>query len=58
MTDDEATKAFLEQQAEYKGDIEQQHGYADAFVADTLQHNGFPKLAKAYHDAYQDFWYA
>lgn len=58
MTDEEATKTFLEQQKAALGDIELQHGRADAFVTDHLQTNGFPNLAKAYYNACQDFWYA
>lgn len=57
MTDEEAVTAF-HKELEGSCDYEEEHGSGDGFVSKILKEHGFPKLAEAYDEKCQHWWYS
>jgi len=59
MTDEEAVEAFEAQRIipAWK-DREEDHVRGDEFVGKVLRMHGFPKLAEAYCQASEKWWYS
>jgi len=58
INDDEAVEQFLEVCNSKELDTESEHYAGDRFIVELLRSHGYPKLAAAFYEKQNHWWYA